>query len=60
MLLESGKKEDAISELEDAYKFSQFKLKSMFLGTGPKAAIALESLNKKINTLYSEVEKTIK
>lgn len=46
--------------LEDAYKFSQFKLKSMFLGTGPKAAIALESLNKKINQLYIKKKNFIK
>jgi ABC-type dipeptide/oligopeptide/nickel transport system ATPase component len=35
--------------LEDAYKFAQFKLKSMFLGTNSKAAIALEMLNKKVS-----------
>jgi DNA helicase HerA-like ATPase len=38
--------------LEDAYKFAQFKLKSMFLGTNSKAAIALEMLNKKVNQFH--------
>lgn len=38
--------------LEDAYKFSQFKLKSMFLGTNSRAAISLEVLNKKVNQFY--------
>lgn len=52
---ESWKINDGISRkyakrhptLEDAYKFAQFKLKSMFLGTSSKAVAALEQLNKK-------------
>lgn len=40
--------------LEDAYKFAQFKLKSMFLGTNSKAAISLESLNKKTSQFYAK------
>ena len=40
--------------LEDAYKFAQFKLKSMFLGTNSKAAISLESLNRKVNQFYAK------
>jgi DNA helicase HerA-like ATPase len=40
--------------LEDAYKFALFKLKSMFLGTNSKAAISLETLNKRVSQFHSK------
>lgn len=46
--------------LEDAYKFAMFKLKSMFLGTNSKAAIALEQLNKKVNSFYAKRKQAAK
>ena len=46
--------------LEDAYKFAQFKLKSMFLGTNSKAAIKLEILNKRIGQFYSKRKQAAK
>ena len=46
--------------LEDAYKFAQFKLKSMFLGTSSKAVVSLETLNKKTAQLYSKQKNAMK
>lgn len=46
--------------LEDAYKFAQFKLKSMFLGTNSRAAIILETLNKKVNLLQMKRKQAVK
>ena len=46
--------------LEDAYKFAQFKLKSMFLGTSSKAIVSLETLNKKTAQLNSKQKNAMK
>ena len=46
--------------LEDAYKFAQFKLKSMFLGTSSKAVAVLETLNKKTGQFYHKQKQVIK
>lgn len=46
--------------LEDAHKFSQFKLKSMFLGTSSKAVMALEQLNKKMASFYQKQKQAVK
>ena len=46
--------------LEDAYKFAQFKLKSMFLGTSSKAVGALETLNKKTASFYQKQKQVVK
>jgi hypothetical protein len=46
--------------LDDAVKFSQFKLKSMFLGTSSRAVGALEALNKKMNRFYSRQKQSMK
>lgn len=46
--------------LEDAYKFAQFKLKSMFLGTSSKAVGALELLNKKSAQFHMKQKQVVK
>lgn len=46
--------------LEDAYKFAQFKLKSMFLGTSSKAVGALELLNKKMAQFHMKQKQAVK
>ncbi len=46
--------------LEDAYKFAQFKLKSMFLGTSSKAVSTLEQLNKKMNQFFIRQKQAVK
>lgn len=46
--------------LEDAYKFAQFKLKSMFLGTSSKAVASLEMLNKKTAQFYAKQKQAVK
>lgn len=46
--------------LEDAYKFAQFKLKSMFLGTSSKAVATLEQLNKKMTQFYAKQKQAVK
>lgn len=46
--------------LEDAYKFAQFKLKSMFLGTSSKAVGALELLNKKMSQFHMKQKQAMK
>lgn len=46
--------------LEDAYKFAQFKLKSMFLGTSSKAVGALELLNKKMSQFHMKQKQVVK
>lgn len=46
--------------LEDAYKFAQFKLKSMFLGTSSKAVVSLEALNRKTAQFYSKQKQAVK
>lgn len=38
--------------LEDAYRYANFKHKSMFLGTSNKAALLLEDVNKKAKKIY--------
>lgn len=46
--------------LEDAYKFAQFKLKGMYLGTSSKTVSALETLNKKMNNFYNKQKMLVK
>lgn len=46
--------------LDDACKFAQFKLKSMFLGTSSKAVGALEVLNKKMNRFHNKQKQAVK
>jgi len=46
--------------LEDAFKFAQFKLKSMFLGTSSKAVVSLETLNKKTAQFYMKQKQVVK
>lgn len=46
--------------LEDAYKFAQFKLRSMFLGTSSKAVSALEMLNKKVAQFNQKQKQAVK
>ncbi len=46
--------------LEDAYKFAQFKLKSMFLGTSSRAVASLETLNKKIAQYNAKQKHAVK
>ncbi len=38
--------------LEDAYRYANFKHKAMFLGTGNKAVLNLEDVNKKAKQIY--------
>lgn len=42
--------------MTDAVRFSQFKLKSMFLGTNNRAVNALESLNKKMSQVHARAK----
>lgn len=46
--------------LSDAYRYANFKLRGMFLGTSNKAVAHLEQLNKKANNFYRKQKNLIK
>lgn len=47
-----GNKEKKHPTLADAYRYANFKLRGMFLGTSNKAVAHLEFVNKKVNAFY--------
>lgn len=53
-------KEKRNPTLSDAYRYANFKLRGMFLGTSNKSVAHLEQLNKKVNSFYKKQKTFIK
>ena len=53
-------KEKRNPTLSDAYRYANFKLRGMFLGTSNKSVSHLENLNKKVNSFYKKQKSLIK